>query len=131
MICTCKKCGKQFESEKRATVCYECKTVVCCVCGKRFEPTNKGQLTCSPKCSGIRKSQLGIAAKAASTKPTEMKICKFCGKEFLPRTFRQVYCDGPHYKPCPVCGKLVLIKTPRDPAVTCSSECQKMMTQST
>ena len=41
MIHTCKKCGKQFEDErKRATVCEECKTVVCVICGKRFEPAN-------------------------------------------------------------------------------------------
>ena len=132
MIHICKKCGKQFEDErKQAAVCYECRTAVCVVCGERFVLTNKGQLTCSQKCSGIRKSRLGIAAKAASTKPTETKICKFCGKEFLPRTFRQVYCDGPHFKSCPVCGKPVEVKTPSDPAVSCSPECQKIMTQST
>ena len=132
MMHTCKKCGKQFEDErKRATVCFECRTVVCVICGKRFEPTNKGQLTCSQKCSGIRKSQLGIAARSAATKPTKMKVCKFCGKEFLPRTFRQVYCDGPHYRACIICGKPIQLSSPSDPTSTCSMECRTKAIQAT
>lgn len=33
------------------------------------------------------------------------KICKFCRKEFEASNNRQIYCSGPHYRTCPVCGK--------------------------
>lgn len=55
--------------------------------------------------------------------PTE-KICPLCQKKFIPKG-RQKYCDGPHFKPCPVCGKLVPAPYPSDPAKCCSSECRK------
>ena len=64
------------------------------------------------------------------TKILFKKKCKCCGKEFIPRTNRQIYCDGPHYKPCPVCGKLVE-KAPGDPATACSKECRMKLTQQT
>lgn len=31
--------------------------------------------------------------------------CKYCDKEFIPKSNRQIYCKGPHYMTCPVCGK--------------------------
>lgn len=38
-------------------------------------------------------------------KDKQKKICKFCGKEFLPASSFQKYCKGPHIRNCPVCGK--------------------------
>lgn len=54
------------------------------------------------------------------------KICPLCQKKFIPKG-RQKYCDGPHFKPCPVCGKPVPAPYPSDPAKCCSSECRKKL----
>ncbi len=54
-----------------------------------------------------------------------IKICKCCGKEFETNRKDKIYCDGPHYLPCPVCGKPVL-KVDKDfsrPPKCCSSKC--------
>ena len=55
----------------------------------------------------------------------EMKKCKECGKLFVPKSARAQYCDGEHYRPCPVCGKLVYAKYLSDPARCCSRECSQ------
>lgn len=57
----------------------------------------------------------------------EKKICPACGKEFIQTRTRQKYCDNPHYKPCPICGKMILMKYPGDPAPACSPECRKKL----
>lgn len=57
----------------------------------------------------------------------EMKKCKECGKLFLPKSIRSQYCDALHYRPCPVCGKLVEAKYLSDPARCCSKECQQAL----
>lgn len=49
-------------------------------------------------------------------------ICKICGKEF-DRVGNGVYCNGPHFRPCPVCGKLVEFWRPSDAVRCCSKEC--------
>lgn len=54
----------------------------------------------------------------------EMKNCKECGKLFRPRSKNSVYCDGIHFRPCPVCGKPVEAKYLSDPARCCSNECK-------
>ena len=53
-----------------------------------------------------------------------IKICKECGKEFEATSARQQYCSGPHFRPCPVCGKLVEIKYLSDPTPKCV-DCRK------
>ena len=61
----------------------------------------------------------------------EERICKFCGKSFVPNSNNQIYCDGPHYRNCPICGKQYL-ETNKDklkrPPTTCSIECRKKKT---
>ena len=57
----------------------------------------------------------------------EMKRCKECGKLFTPKSARTQYCDDIHYRPCPVCGKLVEAKYLSDPARCCSKECQQAL----
>lgn len=52
------------------------------------------------------------------------KKCKECGKIFLAKSARQVYCSGDHYRPCPVCGEPVLIKYLSDPTPKCE-KCKK------
>ena len=46
------------------------------------------------------------------------KICAACGKLFQPKG-RERYCEGPHYKPCPVCGELVVATYWSDPPKRC------------
>lgn len=49
-------------------------------------------------------------------------ICKICGKEF-DRAGNGVYCPGPHYRPCPVCGEPVEFHRPSEAVRCCSKEC--------
>jgi len=51
------------------------------------------------------------------------KICKECGEVFEATSAKQQYCSKLHYRPCPVCGKLVPAKYLSDPARCCSKEC--------
>lgn len=60
----------------------------------------------------------------------DMKKCKECGKLFVPKSKNSVYCDAIHYRPCPVCGKLVEAKYLSDPPRTCSTECRKQVSKS-
>ena len=48
--------------------------------------------------------------------------CVVCGKLF-DRVGNGVYCPGPHYRPCPVCGKPVEFRRPKEPVRCCSKEC--------
>lgn len=71
---------------------------------------------------------------AKNTSRTKMKICAFCGKEFLPKSNFQKYCKGPHIRICPVCGK-EYEETNSDnlkrPPHACSYECRAKKTQQT
>lgn len=53
-------------------------------------------------------------------------ICKICGKEF-DRVGNGVYCPGPHFRPCPICGAPVPFQRPSDVYKCCSSECTEIM----
>ena len=57
----------------------------------------------------------------------ELKRCKECGELFMPKSARQQYCKKIHYRPCPVCGKLVIAKHLGDPPRTCSKECTQAL----
>ena len=46
------------------------------------------------------------------------KTCAACGKLFQPKG-RDRYCEGPHYKPCPVCGEMVVATYWSDPPKRC------------
>ena len=56
--------------------------------------------------------------------------CKICGREF-DRVGNGVYCNGPHYRPCPRCGKLVAYGKPSEPYKCCSPECTKALRKET
>lgn len=51
--------------------------------------------------------------------------CEICGKLF-DRVGNGVYCPGPHYRPCPVCGKPVRFHRPSEPYKCCSKECRRI-----
>jgi hypothetical protein len=53
----------------------------------------------------------------------EMRKCKECGKMFMPKG-REKYCSDVHYRPCPVCGTLVIAKYLSDPPRKCDN-CKK------
>lgn len=54
------------------------------------------------------------------------KICRFCGKQFTPRSNRQIYCDREHKRVCPSCGSVYVEKyneNLKKPPRLCSSYC--------
>lgn len=53
------------------------------------------------------------------------RFCVHCGKEFETNKPNQIYCKGPHYRPCPVCGKPVKMidNDFTRPPKCCSYEC--------
>lgn len=67
-------------------------------------------------------------------KEIKYRICKYCGKKFIPKSHSQIYCKNPHYQVCPVCGKSVLV-TNNDklkfPPTACSYECRKVRMRET
>lgn len=48
----------------------------------------------------------------------DSRTCAACGKLFQPKG-RERYCEGPHYKPCPVCGEMVVATYWSDPPKRC------------
>lgn len=147
---TCKICGKQYRSAKRSDICNDNHITTCVICGKEFNFGRNWPIpnTCSPECRGKWRKQTGLSKQIAErsqqtklerygtldgskiSKPTELKKCKECGKLFLPDTYRQEYCKEDHYRPCPVCGKPVLVLDFASINVTCSKECrQKLISQ--
>lgn len=58
--------------------------------------------------------------------PKSTKICKICGKEFMPIKIADKYCKEDHYISCPICGKLMIWNSLRQPE-PCSKECRKQL----
>lgn len=123
----CKGCGREFiPNTGKQQFCNNKITKKCEVCGKEFtyicNSMNHSRTTCSYKCA----RQLGMTK---STLPT--RKCKWCNKEFIPRTSRQMYCDNTHYQKCVVCGKEFEIIPARDNTVkTCSKDCRYKLASS-
>lgn len=56
-----------------------------------------------------------------------MKTCKFCNKKFKPHSNRQIYCDEPHIRICPVCNNKYIEKDNwllQFPPHACSYKCR-------
>lgn len=146
----CKRCGREFESKHVTALCKDCKIGKCIICGKEFSRSGGlyTQECCSRVCSGKWKKQTGVS-KQVSLKAQKTKLdrygtlssdifreyvreCKFCGKEFHTTSPNKVYCDGPHYRPCPICGKPTKVTDLVSGFVpTCSEECRKEKTRRT
>lgn len=124
----CKKCGTKFETNSnRQTYCKKQITKICPICGKEFQTicSNNEVNTCSKECSS-KYTVLMREKKALET----IKICKWCGNEFHPKSKRDVYCYETHYQICRVCGKQFVIDVRKDQYVkTCSSECRYKLAQ--
>lgn len=141
MICTCVRCGKQFEVVHKTAVCEDCKTSVCVICGKEFKLnwpyTAK---TCSLNCrvklnqmNGVysKASKIGNAKIKASEPHLFHKVCKYCGKEFDTYSNRQVYC-GDDYTTCCICGKSIKVTDySNTEGKTCSKECSQIKRERT
>ena len=146
----CRVCGSEFDTNRGSVICDACRHRTCVVCGKPFILKSPfTAVTCSKRCSCKHRADTGEAKDVSErTKktlierygvsnpglvsgPRKPKICKLCGKEFIPETYRQVYCKDKHYRPCPVCGKPVEVKAAYEPAHTCSSECRTKLIQQT
>lgn len=116
----------------------------CVVCGREFTSYRNRQLCCSPTCSKKRKHQ-----KDGRNKPTEYRICDYCGQTYEVRHPSQRFCSwecGKAYqrsaftaayrdqnglslqtKTCPTCGKN--FETMRTDKIYCSEDCQRFATK--
>lgn len=94
---TCKICGDKFTPKNsRQTTCHHEKVKKCPVCGKeiRYVCNNSNiPVTCSKSCA------------SKYVKPGTVKKCRKCGREFTPKTPRQIYCGEPVKANCVICGK--------------------------
>lgn len=132
VIRICKLCGNSFHPKtNRQMCCMETKSKICPICGKSFDyicTTSSPHNTCSKQCA---QKYAAIRRKQEASKET--RICKYCGKLFVPKSKRDIYCYNIHYKQCKVCGKLFEIDVRKDQTIqTCSDECRyKLMIQST
>lgn len=149
MLCTCNRCGKQFEAVHKTSVCEDCKTDICVICGKEFTVAwPYTQKTCSSKCRGMYRKESGISKQATekasetlrmrygvsnprALQTLEPRKCLLCGEMFTPTSLHQLYCTKDHYRPCPICGKPVKVREAYADPICCSSECQQIKTAAT
>ena len=126
----CRNCGDKFITISIGQIyCNVEKEKECPSCGKLFKylcnkdaPKTCGNIDCQTKL--IMKTRTESVSK-------EVRTCKWCGKEFHPKEYRDVYCYDVHYKKCKICGKDFEIDVRKDQYVeTCSKECMgKLMSQ--
>lgn len=145
---TCIRCGNEFEAKRKTAVCQDCHIGICVVCGKEFKLQSPWtQKTCSKECRGQYVKQSGIS-KARTNKAKQTleskygvsntqqlqkfdRVCKYCGKEFITTSPRKIYCDGPHYGKCPVCGKVTVVRDLSQGVKACSQECKQILIERT
>ena len=124
IIRICKICGNEFHPKARKQKCCgQVRIKQCAYCGKDFEYVcnpDGNKMTCSVSCQAAY-----IKEKRMKSASQLKKICKWCGKEFMPKSARDAYCRDVHYQTCEVCGKQFIIDVRTDPYVkTCSDECR-------
>lgn len=126
----CAICGREFiGTSSTQQYCNLPVTRICECCGKEFTINCTGeaykQKTCSVECM----NKLACINRQKSFMNSHTAICRFCGKEFHPRTNTQTVCDDKHIRTCSVCGKEFEIgythsTNTADLRITCSKECQ-------
>lgn len=59
------------------------------------------------------------------------KLCAYCGEPFETNSPQKIYCNRPHYRPCPICGKPVKMidNDFSRPPKCCSTECAHKLRQ--
>ncbi|MBQ3411965.1 MAG: recombinase family protein [Oscillospiraceae bacterium] len=72
----------------------------CEVCGNLFWPTNSKNTLCSDVCREIRRSmrykqrlERDKEERSRNRVPLKEMECSYCGKKFIPKTSRQIYCS--------------------------------------
>lgn len=125
VIFICKQCGQPYHpNSTRQKCCNRPIKVPCAVCGKLMDlvcTIYPQKETCSKKCS----IELGNMKRWGEAQKLT-KICQYCGKEFHPKkSIQEIYCEGPHFATCEVCGKQFEIVGRIDSVnKTCSDECR-------
>lgn len=127
IVRVCKVCGEPFHpTARKQYCCNKDKVIHCIVCGKDIHikcNTDYHKQTCSPECAA---EVIKTRRKASANQTT--KICKWCGKEFVPDSARDVYCKGTHFQICEVCGKEFEIDVRTDRSVrSCSPKCKAIL----
>lgn len=93
----------------------------CVVCGKIFpvDPKNTPKC-CSKECRVLLRKQ---------SIRSSVKICELCGEPFTSSSNTAKYCNRDHYRPCPVCGKPVLVERGKEyePLRCCSETCSNKL----
>lgn len=121
----CKLCGEIFKPTKSGQFyCGKMRIKKCAMCGKEIEVAC-GQPYMTTNCCSDKCKHDYTYSQRDKKSLSEVKICKWCGKEFRSKSKRAVYCEGPHYKTCVICGKDFEIDVKADQNVmTCSKECK-------
>ena len=122
----CKRCGREYHPNSTRQMFCRLPTIVKCeICGKDIETicSNRLPRTCSDKCAN------DLANKSRTDAVSNVKLkCKWCGKEFVPKTKFDVYCRDKHYMNCVVCGKsFEMDPRHKEHSNTCSLECKKIL----
>ena len=116
----CKICGKEFERVGNGVYCSGPHYRPCPNCGKdvAYHVPSEQIRCCSAECV----KQLSERSKSRNL---GTRKCIECGKAFYPRQASQIYCDGPHFAVCTVCGSTFEYSCrPTERRLTCSSKCQ-------
>lgn len=129
LIKICEECGQPFETNRsRSRWCKRKHVRICLICGKEFE-VSRQQLVDNKRCCSRACSQIFAQQQEKLRVSETKKICKECGKVFIPTNANQHYCADTHYRPCPVCGKPVPVTNYGDLKSgvrrTCSSKCYR------
>lgn len=125
IVRVCKICGEEFHpTALKQGCCGREKIRRCKICGKEFTylclPQHSEKKTCSKKCTLVLQKQRRLDEAALRTRK-----CKWCGKKFIPTSGKNVYCRGPHYQKCVICGNQFEVDVTKDPYVkTCSKQCR-------
>lgn len=126
----CKRCGEKFTTTSiLQAYCYREKIKQCPCCGKEMRYVCQKDV--NETCGDLQCQVNTIKNKRTQSALELTRVCKWCGKEFHPKNWRDVYCYDKHFKTCSICGKEFEID-PRSNAQTetCSKECMgKLMSQ--
>lgn len=95
----------------------------CEVCGKSFRYYyDKPKRCCSEACS------VALRRQTIESKPM---TCKLCGKPFISSNGKSLYCPGPHYRDCVICGKPFELKSVDSTTLCCSAACTTILRSQT
>ena len=149
----CELCGKPFiATTSRAKYCNGDHYRICTICGKPFKLYRPNATTqvCSNICKDKLTRQTNLAKygvevgsqsvearqklsdafyanhpdKVKGAVPSVVtKLCRICGKEFVPSRDHRTICPNPHYRICVVCGKKFEVTKGMGNRTCCSTEC--------